>query len=517
MCYRPITIYNNSMYFNPEYSQLRKTVPCGSCCDCQRNISNAWYIRSRQEFQDCIKNGGMVIFPTLTFDNDHLPYLDYNFKNQSFHEPCFDMHLVNNFIKSFKVHLQRGIPRLDKSGHSTGQYDVLPIENVSGIRYLICSEYGSNTKRPHHHALIFLPFKMFPSHLMKILQRSWPNGFVGVSRHLGLEVKTYAGVRYTSKYVTKDLAFYDANNIKEYYRYIKQLSHLDNSYDEELKRIRQHLPYHRQSLFYGLNYLKSFEPSLYLDWLITNNISIPCKPFIDNNGNTHISEDFPIPQYFKYKLTHNSNGRKVNGKYIYDKNELGYQLSEHNLNKQIDNFILRLNTFYNDYNQISTNLPHRVIGYPSHIVTDTQRFNYLIDLDVIKDYFKTQFPRDLARIQPSKLALFRFCYKELINQSIPFDSSYDVALYNIRPHCDIDEFSIFAHPSQKHHETFKEGYEMYYYILDKINALDTYIKDYKEYKSILKRQEKEYNKHITTEFEIYQSCSETPTTQVVNV
>ena len=126
MCYRPIYIYNPVRTYNFD-QPIKTAVPCGVCEDCQRMMKNEWFFRSYIEFLHYKKIGGSVYFVTLTYNNEHLPWLTLPDGNKI---PCFNKYHIRNFIKYIRVWLKRN--------------NMLS----TGIKFLMCSEYGKNTKRP---------------------------------------------------------------------------------------------------------------------------------------------------------------------------------------------------------------------------------------------------------------------------------------------------------------------------------------------------------------------------------
>lgn len=91
-------------------------VPCGQCVGCRLERSRQWAIRCVHEMRQHSANS----FITLTFDDAHM----------------------DSALSLRKHHFQLFMKRLRKN---TGEK----------IRYFHCGEYGENTHRPHHHAIIF--------------------------------------------------------------------------------------------------------------------------------------------------------------------------------------------------------------------------------------------------------------------------------------------------------------------------------------------------------------------------
>lgn len=90
-------------------------LPCGKCTECRSARAVEWAIRAKHEIALHNENS----FLTLTYNNESLP---------------------SNFID--KEPFQKFMKRLRKHAKSP-------------LRYMVSHEYGSKTKRPHHHAIIF--------------------------------------------------------------------------------------------------------------------------------------------------------------------------------------------------------------------------------------------------------------------------------------------------------------------------------------------------------------------------
>lgn len=90
-------------------------IPCGKCTECISKRSIEWATRARHEIA-CHRDNSFI---TFTYNQENLP----------------SIHIVKiefqKFIKRLRKHLKRP------------------------IRYMVSHEYGSNTFRPHHHAIIF--------------------------------------------------------------------------------------------------------------------------------------------------------------------------------------------------------------------------------------------------------------------------------------------------------------------------------------------------------------------------
>lgn len=256
MCLNPLQIKNRKIGFNPYYDKMLLNVPCGHCQECDFQLQNSWVVRSWFEYVDTILKGGQVFYYTLTFDNFSLP---------RYHSiPCFDKKLVQDFLKRFRKRLSK--------------YDI-------NLRYFITSEYGETYHRPHHHVLFFIDKRLplsktkhgYESLLFrKLLSASWYFGFVAINTQMGAEVKYLDAIKYTAKYVSKDLSFY-------------------STFDEDTllncklagKDIR---PFHLQSRYYGLSMAEFCNEETLVKGYVE---------FVDTNGEL---QKFYIPDYIKRKL-----------------------------------------------------------------------------------------------------------------------------------------------------------------------------------------------------------------------
>lgn len=96
-------------------------IPCGKCTECKMNYAKRWSDRCILEMQLHKSN----YFLTLTYDDDHLPVNDQGF-------PTLRKKDYQDFMK-----------RLRKSVYPTK------------LRFYMSGEYGTQTRRPHYHAIIF--------------------------------------------------------------------------------------------------------------------------------------------------------------------------------------------------------------------------------------------------------------------------------------------------------------------------------------------------------------------------
>lgn len=167
---------------SPESLQTRgwylTPVPCGKCLNCCADRSRDWSIRLLLELE-VMKN---AVFVTLTYNDDHLPLMPGS------GTPTLCVRDVQLFFK-----------RLRKKF------------NPRKIRFFLCGEYGSNTHRPHYHAILFgLSLNDFSDlrpvsknelgqtlYTSPTFEKVWQNGFVSLG-----EV-TFHSCNYVARYTLK--------------------------------------------------------------------------------------------------------------------------------------------------------------------------------------------------------------------------------------------------------------------------------------------------------------------------
>lgn len=121
-CPTPITLTLQK----PDKWTGRKTrpVPCGKCGACQTSRRNEWTFRIKQEYE--VSENGYFI--TMTYSDENLQYGSTN-------KPILVKKDFQDFMKRLREY-QSGVTK-------------------TKIRYYCVGEYGTNTQRPHYHALLF--------------------------------------------------------------------------------------------------------------------------------------------------------------------------------------------------------------------------------------------------------------------------------------------------------------------------------------------------------------------------
>lgn len=141
MCFNPYMLHGSSYV-----GKGGMLVPCGKCIQCKKRRAAAWSFRLLQE--DRIARTSS--FVTLTYDDDHLPRLsnDDSTCKCRYRGDYKDLILqdVEPLPTLCRCDVQKFLKRLRKKQFGNGRSD---------IRYYFCGEYGTNTKRPHYHAIMF--------------------------------------------------------------------------------------------------------------------------------------------------------------------------------------------------------------------------------------------------------------------------------------------------------------------------------------------------------------------------
>lgn len=166
-------------------------VPCGVCPSCRLQQSREWATRCMMEAKQWESN----YFVTLTYDDEHKPYNEqFEFNGEIYEDDTtwngyLDKKDVQLFIKRLRTYYFR------EHGHT-------------GIRFFMCGEYGSQTKRPHYH-IIFFNLPIYDWEDLKVtsngkvlatsrtIRELWGKGHVSIG-----EVE-FASAAYVARYAMK--------------------------------------------------------------------------------------------------------------------------------------------------------------------------------------------------------------------------------------------------------------------------------------------------------------------------
>ena len=283
MCLKRMPI-NSSSPFAPK----ELFIPCGNCTECRQVYRTGWRIRLQHDLETYAKKGWKIGFFTLTYNTSSLPSLPAHLlNNPSDIIPCFNRFHARSFIDNLRKWLWKHY-------------------QITNVRYLIASEYGEHTQRPHYHGIICWPATPYeytnkkgqtiqtiplePQFMHAKIQELWSNnGFTFPEKYDGsgyydkspFEVQsTPAGVaNYTSKYCVKDLAFIESIQKKVI--------------DMHDKNLRQYKGFHIQSKSLGLSFIEKLTEKEKLNLV---------KDGIFTAGQ---AENCPLPLYYKKKILFN--------------------------------------------------------------------------------------------------------------------------------------------------------------------------------------------------------------------
>ena len=186
--------------YNGEQVLYPILLPCGKCIGCRLDKSREWALRCMMELKE---NKGEAFFLTLTYNDGKIPLRYYANPETGEALPCYSLCLDD---------LQRFWKRLRKS-----------FPDVK-IRYFACGEYGSDTFRPHYHAIVY-GFRPTDLRLVEAREQGnyytsdkiyniWAHGNIIVA---DVTFNTCAYVaRYTAKkYLTLEDKFFESHNMEK--------------------------------------------------------------------------------------------------------------------------------------------------------------------------------------------------------------------------------------------------------------------------------------------------------------
>ncbi len=205
-------------------------IPCGQCIECRLQRSRRWADRCMLE----LGYHESSYFLTLTYDNDHIP------KNQLYDEETGEVYaenatLVKRDLQLFMKNLRR-------------QYEYRGYTNK--LRYFACGEYGSQTKRPHFHLIVF-GLKLDDLVLYKrnfngdnlynsaFISKIWDKGF-SVVGDVTWQSCAYVARYIMKKHLGKDSDIYERYNIEPEFTLMSRKPGIARQYYDE----------HKNELFY---------------------------------------------------------------------------------------------------------------------------------------------------------------------------------------------------------------------------------------------------------------------------
>lgn len=160
MCFTPIELSKETWTQKLRDNYKMQQVPCGRCLECKKMRVNAWHARLMQE----LKTADSASFVTFTYEDSFIPTSSNGLMTLDYSD-------LQKYWKLLRKHKDR---------HETQK-----------LKYFAAGEYGSQTNRPHYHAIIFNHGSIHK------LEKYWHHGAI----HRG-DVNE-ATIYYTLKYALK--------------------------------------------------------------------------------------------------------------------------------------------------------------------------------------------------------------------------------------------------------------------------------------------------------------------------
>lgn len=178
-----------------KYEQIN----CGNCIGCRIDKSREWANRGYLESLYYNQN----YFVTLTYDDNHKPYVDeittsegitYTDQDGIEWNGILKLEDLQNFMKRLRSKMAR------------------KYKQKTRIRMMACGEYGTEKQRPHYHLIIFnlqLPADSFYNprvnwenniyYQNKIIEECWTDGISNIAE------ANWETMAYTARYITKKI------------------------------------------------------------------------------------------------------------------------------------------------------------------------------------------------------------------------------------------------------------------------------------------------------------------------
>lgn len=497
MCINSKFVKVRTKYFYPGYcARAFLPVGCGLCQDCVDSVHRDYFVRLSSEFESNMQSGGLCIFLTYTFDEQHVPCVRYSYNPNTEDIDFFDDVLSAYsseipFIYSFrKTDLQTYF-------NSTRKYfERLGIDKP--FRYFVVSEYGSDecyTQRPHFHALLFLSPNLADYYnsmssgnisdiILSDFSKYWSNGIVSESKKYGLIVSNTHCMHYVSKYISKTSALSNLKRFSIFQDFIltnyDRLNPIDLKYQKSPQSLFRHYIRKACSGFFvlksknfGCQVLDRFEPMI-----ADGDISRLCDCWLDGfrfevHGETY---SFPFSMYYFRKLFYNF---RADGSYYLS--DLGFKFRCELTNRAVYNFFDKFRL--NDYKSILFSSPEVLKSLNSYqvsrFVNNLSNNNYLRGVYFYKQFLRGRYLPTLSSFNLKKSVLDRR-FREIGNYTNDQLSLYFNRLnYGyIYDHDDVDSVidvsrsSLFEDSFQKSSFIYvHRGFEEFLSILEKLDTL----------------------------------------------
>lgn len=346
MCVSPLKIIHPTKDFKVTDS-LTVSVPCGHCYECRRRKQSDIELRIYNELCYNQAHGFKNYFFTLTYNNAEIPTLILPSGNE-----------VNVFDKSHWTTFYDNLQKRFRRKYGIGKKNGLP-----KMSYIVCCEKGGKYGRPHLHIAMSVPAIVSSEEFHESITDLWRgqeiilsngelatdedgnslydgNGFV-FPRHFystmvngkklnGIEIigNPAQVSRYVSKYVTKDLSFFEDNDeLNEYIQYYKnELNQEDGDPEAEdiLNDLKQYLPFTCHSQNYGIHLLDDIKTDDVITTVENIKKGVLTSRF-DKKKGTYVDTYRPLPTYILRKILFDVSYIREEDKYLvrHDLNKYG--------------------------------------------------------------------------------------------------------------------------------------------------------------------------------------------------
>lgn len=220
-----------------QQNSARISVPCGRCAVCLSRRREEWTIRLTEEAKEHLN----AVFVTLTYDDKNEPwmYKDYFMSMLPFYKAIVKDDFSSRVPAVNKKDVQDFLKRLR--------------HNVPKISYYCVAEYGTKTRRPHYHLIIFgISFAY-----EKTILEAWGKGQIMVG------TVTLQSIKYVCKYHINKTDF-PKGSVKPFCLMSKKPA-IGSKYVAKMK------DYHKDYInntFYSDNQFKKPLPRYYKDKLL---------------------------------------------------------------------------------------------------------------------------------------------------------------------------------------------------------------------------------------------------------
>lgn len=163
-CLAPIVVKKNNRKTSKDYAT--DIFPCGKCPACVKRRVAGWTFRLLEE----LKVSQSAMFITLTYSDETIPYSENGL-------PTLDKTDYQKFMKRFRKRITSYVTKK---------------EDIPKLKYYAAGEYGTQTNRPHYHAIIFNSPQFFIDH-PDVLCSIWSNGQIVIDKVTAASIAYVAG------------------------------------------------------------------------------------------------------------------------------------------------------------------------------------------------------------------------------------------------------------------------------------------------------------------------------------